>query len=104
MTDKFDINFIAIDFKTATSERASICKVGIYVVRNGEIAETHSWLVHPEDNRYQYWNIKVHGIRSQDTENVPDFRQIWEEIERPYLDESDTFVSGSYEKSVFYWK
>ena len=58
MTDKSDINFIAIDFETATSKRASICEVGICVVRHGEIAETRSWLVRPEDNRYQYWNIK----------------------------------------------
>ena len=57
MTSKSDINFIAIDFETATSKRASICEVGICVVRNGEIAETRSWLVRPEDNRYQYWNI-----------------------------------------------
>ena len=84
MYDKSDINFIAIDFETATSKRASICEVGICVVRNGEIAETRSWLVRPEDNYYQYWNIKVHGIRPQDTENAPDFRQVWEEIERPF--------------------
>lgn len=93
MYDKSDINFIAIDFETATSKRASICEVGICVVRNGEIAETRSWLVRPEDNYYQYWNIKVHGIRPQDTENAPDFRQVWEEIERTYLDEFDTFVA-----------
>ena len=29
MTSKSDINFIAIDFETATSKRASICEVGI---------------------------------------------------------------------------
>ena len=71
MYDKSDITFIAIDFETATSKRASICEVGICVVRNGEIVETRSWLVRPEDNYYQYWNIKVHGIRPQDTENAP---------------------------------
>ena len=93
MYNKSDINFIAIDFETATSRHASICEVGICVVRNGEIAETRSWLVRPEDNYYNYYNIKVHGIRPQDTENAPDFRQVWEEIERTYLDEFDTFVA-----------
>ena len=72
MTDKSEINFIVIDFDTATSKRASICEVGICVVRREEIVETRSWLVRPEDNRYQYW--KVHGIRPQDTEDAPDFR------------------------------
>lgn len=39
------INFIAIDFETATGKRASICEAGICVVRDGEIVETRSWLV-----------------------------------------------------------
>ena len=86
-------NFIAIDFETATSRRASVCEVGICVVRNGEIAETRSWLVRPEDNRYHYWNIEIHGITPEDTENAPDFPIVWEEIERTYLDEFDTFVA-----------
>lgn len=86
-------NFIATDFETATSRRASICEVGICVVHGGEIVETRSWLVRPEDNRYQYWNIRCHGIRPEDTEDAPDFPQVWEEIERTYLDEFDTFVA-----------
>lgn len=88
-----DINFIAIDFETATSRRASICEVGLCVVRNGEVAETRSWLVQPEDNIYQYWNIRVHGIKPEDTEAAPSFPEVWEEIERLYLDEFDTFVA-----------
>lgn len=93
MTDKSEVNFIAIDFEMAISKCASICEVGICVVRHGEIVETRSWLVRPEDNYYQYWNIKVHGIRPRDTEDAPDFPQVWEEIERTYLDEFDTFVA-----------
>lgn len=88
-----DINFIAIDFETATSRRASVCEIGICVVRNGIVSETKSWPVRPEDNRYHYWNIQVHGIRPEDTESAPDFREVWEEIERSYLDEFDTFVA-----------
>jgi len=88
-----NLNFIAIDFETATSQRASICEVGICVVRSGEIAETRSWLVRPEHNRYQYWNIRCHGITPEDTEDAPDFPQVWEEIERTYLNEFDTFVA-----------
>lgn len=29
-----DLNFIAIDFETATSKMSSVCEVGICVVRN----------------------------------------------------------------------
>lgn len=87
------INFIAIDFETATSRRASICETGICVVRDGEVVENRSWLVQPEDNRYQYWNMRVHGITPEDTENAPSFPEVWEEIERLYLDEFNILVA-----------
>ena len=88
-----DLNFIAIDFETATPKRASICEVGICVVKNGEIVETKSWLVQPKDNTYSYWNIKCHGIQPEDTEDAPSFLEVWEEIERLYLDEFNIFVA-----------
>lgn len=88
--NKDGLNFIAIDFETATPKRASICEVGICVVRNGEVVETCSWLVQPEENLYSYWNMQCHGIRPEDTENSPSFPEVWEEIERLYLDEFDT--------------
>ena len=70
------INFIAIDFETATGKRASICEAGICVVRDGEIVETRSWLVRPQGNSYSYWNMQIHGIRPNDTENSPEFPEI----------------------------
>lgn len=86
-------NFIAIDFETATAKRSSVCEIGICVVRGGEVAETRSWLVRPEDNFYHYFNIKIHGITPEDTRDAPQFDEVWEEIERLYLDEFDTFVA-----------
>lgn len=87
------LDFIAIDFETATGKHSSICEVGICVVKDGEIVETKSWLVQPEDNVYSYWNREIHGIHPEDTENSPSFPEVWEEIERLYLDEFDTFVA-----------
>lgn len=87
------VNFIAIDFETATSRRDSVCEIGICVVRDSKIVETRSWLVRPQDNRYHYWNVKIHGIRPEDTDNAPDFQVVWEEIEKTYLDEFDTLVA-----------
>ena len=87
------MNFIAIDFETATGKRASICEVGICVVRNGEIAETRSWLVQPEGNYYSYWNVQCHGITPEDTEEAPSFPEVWREIEAQYLDTFDLLVA-----------
>ena len=78
---KNGLNFIAIDFETATPKRASICEVGICVVRNGEVVETRSWLVQPKENLYSYWNMQCHGIRPEDTEHSPSFPEVWKEID-----------------------
>ena len=86
------INFIAIDFETATRKRASICEAGICVVRNGKVAETRSWLVRPEGNYYSYWNMQIHGIRPSDTENAPEFPEIWTKITEN-LDECPVLVA-----------
>lgn len=75
-----NINFIAIDFETATAKRSSICEAGICVAKGGKVVETKSWLVRPEDTRYSYWNIQIHGIRPQDTAYAPTFPKVWEEI------------------------
>ena len=87
-----DINFTAIDFETATGCRASICEAGICVVKNGKVIETKSWLVRPEDNVYSYFNIQIHGIHPEDTEDAPDFPEVWYEIEK-YLDDSPVLVA-----------
>ena len=87
------LDFIAIDFETATGQRTSICEVGICVVRHGEIVETRSWLVQPEGNRYSYWNMQCHGIRPEDTKRAPSFAEVWQEIAAQYLGEGALMVA-----------
>lgn len=86
------INFTAIDFETAGPKRASICEAGICVVKAGKVIETKSWLVRPEDNQYSYWNIKIHGIQPEQTENSPEFPEIWTEI-MAYLKDCPVLVA-----------
>ncbi|MBR5844152.1 MAG: 3'-5' exonuclease [Bacteroidaceae bacterium] len=86
------VNFVAIDFETATARRDSICEAGICVVRNGKVVETRSWLVQPQGNQYNYYNIQVHGIKPQDTAHAPQFPEVWSQI-LPYIQESPTLVA-----------
>ena len=86
------LDFIAIDFETATGKRASICEAGICVVKDGKVVETRSWLVRPEDNAYSYWNIQIHGIHPEDTENAPEFPEVWAEI-LEYLADTPVLVA-----------
>ena len=77
-------NFVAIDLETATSDRSSICQIGITEVRDGKLTLTKSWLVQPEGNAYDSMNIWVHGITPKDTINSPMFPEVWKEV-LPYL-------------------
>lgn len=86
------LNFIAIDFETATARRDSICEAGICVVRDGKVAETRSWLVQPEGNAFSYWNIQVHGIHPEDTAQAPAFPEVWDEI-TGYLNDTPVLVA-----------
>ena len=74
------INFVAIDFETATFDRSSICQIGITEVIDGIPQTPKSWLVQPEDNEYDSWNIRIHGITPEDTKNSPSFPEVWEEV------------------------
>ena len=86
------VDFIAIDFETATGRRASVCEAGICVVANGKVIETRSWLVRPEGNLYNRFNIMVHGIKPEDTIQAPEFPEVWAEIGE-YLDDCPVLVA-----------
>ena len=46
------LDYVAIDFETATSERYSICSVGIVTVTGGIIMEKYFSLIQPPKNEY----------------------------------------------------
>ena len=75
------LNFAAIDFETANSERTSICSVGVVIVKDGEIVDSFYSLIKPEPNYYNYWCTKVHGITRDDTDSAPVFPDAWKQIE-----------------------
>ena len=70
------MNFVAIDFETANHNRSSACSIGIAVVKNDEIVETKSFLIHPVPNYYAPINIRIHGISDRDTESSPTFDKL----------------------------
>ena len=78
------MDWVAIDFETATSSRDSACALGVAVASDGAVVETRSWLIRPPNNEYAFWNMRVHGITPEDTEDAPVFDELWDEME-PYL-------------------
>ncbi len=77
------VNFVAIDFETATAEMP--CQLGIVVVRSGKIAEEKEFLIKPPGNKYDQHCIDVHHITPDKTENCSEFGDLWDEIKR-YLE------------------
>lgn len=69
--------FIALDFETATSQRASVCEVGVSFVRDGKVGASPSYLIQPPGNLYDSANIAIHGITPDMTEFSPGFADFW---------------------------
>ena len=72
---KEGINFVAIDFETATANAA--CQIGIAVVRQGIIVKEICHLIQPPANRYNKKTIAIHHITPDMTANAPTFAELW---------------------------
>lgn len=75
------MDFLALDFETATPQADSPCELGIAVVRGGVVREVRNWLIKPRQWPYfSPWNVAVHGIRPDDVASAPRWDDIWEEV------------------------
>ncbi|MDR0296022.1 MAG: 3'-5' exonuclease [Prevotellaceae bacterium] len=73
-------NFAAIDFETANGQPCSVCSVGVIIVRGGRVEKEIYNLIRPRPNVYSYWNTCVHGLTCDDTDEAPDFPEVWASI------------------------
>lgn len=74
------MDFVAIDFETATFARNSACAIGMVTVENSIIVDEYYTLIRPPNNQYFWQNMNVHGIRPRDTEDECDFGFLFPEI------------------------
>ena len=74
------MDFITIDFETATARRDSPCEIGLTFVQSGQIVETKSWLIKPMYDQFDYFNMAIHGIRPEHVADKPEFNELWAEI------------------------
>ena len=79
-------DFIAIDFETANQQPSSVCSVGVVMVRNGQVADSFYSLIQPEPNYYNYWCQRVHGLSQCDTDDAPEFSEVWQQLEEKIAD------------------
>lgn len=79
------MDFVTIDFETATSQRDSPCEIGLTFVKGGQIIETKSWLIRPFYKEFDHFNVLIHGIRPEHVADRPEFNELWNEI-RPLIE------------------
>lgn len=67
-----------IDFETANSARCSICSVGVALISDGKIIETHEKLIKPHKyhSYFDPFNIEIHGITPSMVRNSPEFHEL----------------------------
>jgi DNA polymerase-3 subunit epsilon len=98
-------NFAAIDFEIANYDRASVCSVGVVIVRDGKIAEKIYHLIRPEPEWYLWKFTQIHGITESDTANAKVFPHVWKDIapkiaDLPLIAHNSPFDEGCL-KAVF---
>lgn len=92
------MNFIAIDFETATGYHP--CSVGIVTVENGIIVDEYVTLIKPPNNEYNPFTIRVHGIYPKDTINSKSFFQVYPEIEKRLKNRVVVAHNESFDRNV----
>jgi len=76
------ISFVALDFETANSNRASACSLGMTKVVDGKITDSKYEVFKPPAgfDSFDMRNIAIHGIRSKDVLEKKRFIQLWPEF------------------------
>ena len=88
-------NFVAIDFETANFAQSSVCSVGLVIVKDGEIVDNYYSLIRPLPNYYNARCSKVNGLHFDDTNDAPEFPDVWAEAVKkvheyfPYIEDGE---------------
>ena len=95
------LNFVAIDFETASYRADSACAVGLVKVANGEIVDTAVHLIRPPTRAFAF--TYIHGLRWSDVAESDDFGKLWPRLE-PFLDGADFFAAhnASFDRRVLH--
>ncbi len=77
------MNFVAMDFETASRQRHSAVSLGLAIVRDNHLVDEFYTLLKP-DSYFDARNTRIHGIREADVEDAPTFPEIWPLIKHFY--------------------
>lgn len=70
--------FVALDFETASHDRASACAIGLVRVEQGRIVERATRLIRPANPYFSFTHI--HDLTWDDVADEPSFREVWRDL------------------------
>ncbi len=73
------MKFLALDVETANSDYSSLCQLGVAQFENGQVIDSWSILLNPEDY-FDYFNVELHGIDENKVKNAPTFPDIYTDL------------------------
>ncbi|UPT68192.1 MAG: exonuclease domain-containing protein [Sphingobacteriales bacterium JAD_PAG50586_3] len=94
------MNFIAIDFETANSNRGSICSMGVAVVQQGVLVGTDHFYIKPTPNFYDFRNVIIHGIDDSKTRHLQTFQQQWPNLRKYFNNQTIIAHNAAFDCSV----
>lgn len=97
------MEFVAIDFETATAQKDSACAVGVVWVKGLDIVEEYYTLIQPPNNEYNFYNSRVHGIRARDTVNAPSFSEVYPKLRSILQGKKMVAHNASFDREVLYY-
>lgn len=74
------MEFVAIDFETASGNANSACQLAAVTVKDCEIVTEHSWLIRPPRMYFSPRNIAIHGIRPSQVRDAKTMAGVWTEL------------------------
>jgi DNA polymerase-3 subunit epsilon len=97
---KNKVDFVAIDFETASPVRNSVCAVGIAEVLGGRIAKVSSWLVRPPILEFSPFNVAIHGITERHVRDEPQFNELWPKLWKIFRGKPVIAHNASFDMSI----
>ncbi|VDG17883.1 exonuclease [Lactobacillus sp.] [Lactiplantibacillus mudanjiangensis] len=73
------MNFVAMDFETASAKRDSACSLALTIVRDSQVVDEFYTLIKPETDFF-WRNVQIHGIHAEDVADAPKFPAVWAHI------------------------
>lgn len=91
--------FVALDFETLSTWRASVCAVGCAVFENDKLVDKYYTVVCPPSKDENPYCVETHGLTYDIVKIGPPFPEVWKKIDKMIGDSPIVAHNKGFEKS-----